>query len=359
MIINMLLVLVFLYLLPCVAGHGVNRVLKIDTSITKNYLVGNIFIWAMFQLVTVPLVLLKQNFSLVVLLINIIMIVICGWVIVYEVILKKCEMFRFTCWKQKFEGIKIADLFAIIAVFGILGWLFYKVITLQHTDADDSRFVVNAVEILRTNRMFLTDVITGQELTTWIGELIKDIVSPWAVYIAYNAKMTGISAVIMAHSVLPVSLILCGVSVFWLFSKEIFKSNISDRCIFMCLILLLNIYGCYSVYTAETFFLTRIWQGKATLASVAIPAMFLFCMWLYQKEWKFGNYALIALLNISMCLMSGMGTIIGAIMLASVGMIYGIRKKNIWVTLLMLEMCVPNVAYFLIKELQPNIWALK
>lgn len=356
--ITVLLVILILYLVPVIVGQGVNRILKIDTGVVKNFLVGNIFIWALFQLVTVPLVLTKQSFLLVVGIVNVVLAVICLYVFFEEIIRKKAECFKLKTWTSKLKGLKGADGFALVVLFAALGWLLYKIISLQHTDADDSRFVVNAVEILRTNRMFLTDLITGQELETWIGEIIKDVTAPWAVYIAYLAKMTAISAVIMAHSVMPVSLILCAMSAFWLISAEVFKKDITNRSIFMCLVILLNVYGYYSIYTAETFMLTRIWQGKATVASVAIPAMFLLAMWLYENEKSYGYYVLIALLDIGMCLMSGMGIIIGAIMLGSFGLVYGIAKRKLWIPITLWSMAIPNVVYFVINAIQPEIWSI-
>lgn len=356
--INVLLVVLMLYLVPVIVGQGVNKILKIDTGVVKNFLVGNIFIWALFQLVTVPLVLTKQSFLIVVGIVNVVLVVICLYVFFEEIIRNKAECLKFKTFTSKWAGLKPADGFALAVLFAALGWLLYKIISLQHTDADDSRFVVNAVEILRTNRMFLTDLITGQELETWIGEIIKDVTAPWAVYIAYLAKMTGVSAVIMAHSVMPVALILCAMSTFWLLSAEIFKKDITNRSIFMCFVILMNVCGYYSIYTAETFMLTRIWQGKATVASVAIPAMFLLAMWLYENEKRYGYYVLIALLDIGMCLMSGMGIIIGAIMLGCFGLVYGIVKKKLWIPIVLWSMAIPNVVYFVINAIQPDIWTL-
>ena len=358
MVVKVLCVIACLFLAPCIVGHGVNRLLKINPSIVKNYLVGNIFVWAVFELVTVPLVLEKQKFSTAVVIVSVIAISMMMWAIVYEIILKKGDIFRRELRKNPAGKMKVTDVVSVLGVIGIIGWLLYKVVILQHTDADDARFIVNAVEMLRTDRMYLTDVITGEELTTWVGELRKDITSPWAVYVAYCSKITGIPVVTMAHSILPVALILCGISVFWLIAKVIFKENLHDRCLFICLVLLMNIYGFHSAYTAETFFLTRIWQGKAVVAAIAIPAMFLIIMKIYENERRYGYYVLLALMNVGMCLMSGTGIIIGAVMLLSTGVIYGIRKRNIWITLLLWEMCAPNVIYYLINELQPEVWTL-
>jgi len=143
---------------------------------------------------------------------------------------------------------------------------------------------------------------------------------------------------------------------FWVISKELFKNDITNRCIFMCFVVLLNVYGYYSIYSAETFMLTRIWQGKATVASVAVPTMLLLCMWLYENEKSYGYYIILALMDIGMCLMSGMGVIIGALILASFGLVYGFVKRKLWITLLMWMMCIPNAVYFVVNETQPYTW---
>lgn len=355
MVGTILKVILFLYIMPCLVGEGVSRLLKISRTIVKDYLIGNIFIWALFQLVTVPLVLMKQKFSLLVIIINIILFGICAIIVFQEVVLKKCSDLSWKQWKKRLPKMNTQEMISMIIMEAMIVALLFAIIFLQHTDADDSRFVVNAVEILRTDRMFLTDLITGQELEIWIGEMVKDVTSPWAVYIAYYAKMTGIPVVIVAHSILPIMLVLCAMSTFWLISKEFLQESILNRSIFMSLIILLNIYGYYSVYTVETFMLTRIWQGKSTVACIAIPAMFLTCMWLYENERHFGYYILVALLDVGMCLMSGMGVVIGAVMLGSFGAVYGICKREIRISLVMWAMCIPNVAYYVLNEMQPEI----
>ncbi len=348
--IKTFLVILFLYIVPVLVGNGVNRIWKMKSGVVRDFLLGNIFIWAFLQLITVPLVIAKQSFLVVIgLLTGAILLVSAA-----GIILGRNEWHPKVWWKNCLESAKVLlknaeAIISQVLFIGILGYILYNVIALQHTDADDSRFVVNAVDILRTNRMFLTDPSTGLPVESWFGELIKDVTAPWAVYIAYCAKMTGISAVIMAHSVLPVSLILCAVAVYWLLAKHLIK-RFANRCIFMFVVLLIQLYGCMSIYTAETFMLTRIWQGKAVVASVGIPAMLLIGMWLYRKEKEWRYYILLLALDMAMCLMSGMGIIIGAIMLGCMGLIYGIAKRKPWMSLALWGMCIPNVVYYVINS---------
>ena len=350
MLIHILSVILFVYIMPCIVGLGVSRVLRIDDrTVVKSFVVGNIFIWGFLQLITVPFVLIKGSFSTVVLIVNLVLCSICLWVLIDEFFFKNRENFKWRNWTSRIRFVNKTDMVSLTMMAGMLIWLLYMIITLQHTDGDDSRFVVNAVEMIRTDRLLLTDLITGEELETWIGEIVKDVTSPWAIYTAYCAKMTGISAVITAHSVLAVSLILCSMGVFWLMSKEFFKENLTNRSIFMCFVVLLNIYGHFSRGSAETMRLIRIWQGKASVASIAVPALFLFCMWLYENEKKYSYYIIIMMTNLGMCLMSGMGVVIGAIMLGCIGVVYGIAKKNVWMTIALWAMCIPNVMYYLIN----------
>lgn len=98
-------------------------------------------------------------------------------------------------------------------------------IRLQLTNDDDSRFVVNAVDIVRSNRLLLTDVNTGGALVTWIGDLYKDVVSPWPVFCAYISKMTGVHVATMMHTILPPVLIFIACCVYWLLAEEFLKEN--------------------------------------------------------------------------------------------------------------------------------------
>lgn len=344
---KILSVIFFVYIMPCLVGLGMSRALKLDDkTLAKSFVVGNIFIWALFQMITVPLVLKKQSFLIVVAIVSVVLLSMCLLVLGYEVFNKKCAFFKMVCLKDKITNMKVSEVVSIVIMFGILGGFLYKIITLQHTDEDDARFIVNAVEIVRTNKMFLVDLITGNDIGTWIKETSKDITSPWAVYIAYFAKMTGVPVVIFAHSVLPVALIVCAMSIYWLFSDVLFKGEIVNRSLFVCMVILLNLYGFYSRDTAETNMLSRIWQGKGAVSSVAIPAMFLLLVWLYENDKKYGHYVLIALLEFAVCLMSGMGIVIGALFMAAFGFVFAVAKRKMTVLLLLWGFCVPNVIYY-------------
>lgn len=332
-----ILILLLLFIVPFFVGNGICSLLKLEKTVAKNYFFGMVTIWAVFQLLTVPLVLMKASFALEVIIMTVVIVILS----VIGMNQGKLPRFVFR-FNRKIEVVSMVLMF-----FGIFSVLLCTIFT-QHTDWDDSRFVVNAVDMVRTNRMFLTNPMTGEETVVFIGELKKDVTAPWAVFIAYCAKMTGVFPTVMAHTVLPIVLLICAFCVFWMLSDVFFKGNLFHRSCFVYLVVLLNLYGHFSVYRAETFLLTRLWQGKAVVAGVGIPALFLILMWIYDKRRRVSHYVLLLMMNLSICLMSGMGTIIGAMMLGCTGLVYGIAKKDKKIMFSLWAMCLPNVLYSLL-----------
>lgn len=342
--IKIILAVIILIIIPYMLGNSVCMILKLDLTLSKSFVIGFITIWALCQMLTVPLVIFKRNFMIVVVVLSVIIAAIC----------------IFGIARKSFAGIIIktnnmTERAALIIMIGAIGTLLIVTAIMQHTDADDSRFVVNAVDIVRTNRMFLTNPATGQDLSVWEGELLKDITSPWAVFIACCAKLTGIHPTIMAHTILPLALTLAVCMVYWMLSEIFFKKKTVYRCIFVCLTLLINVYGYYSVYSAETFTITRIWQGKAVVASLGIPLIFLISMWIYENTKQRGLYILLFATSLAMCLMSGMGIIIAAIMTGCIAVVYCIIKKDLKILVKIGLSAMPCVGYFLLYAVEKGL----
>ena len=326
-----------LAIIAVLVGNGFLTVLKVEKNIAAAYLSGWVLIWAMIQVVSVPMILLRTPFTPVFWIITG-MVAVFGFYGMYT-----CRRIRFTL--PKYTWLEWTGLGVTVVCMAVL---LLVNLTTQHTDGDDSRFVVNAVDILRTNTMFLTNPATGERLDIWQGELIKDVTAPWAVFIAWCAKLTGTHATVMAHTVLPLILFLAVFSVWWLLSETFFKREVFYRCLFMDVLILVTVYGGFSVYSEEVFMLSRIWQGKAVVAAFGVPAAYLIGDWIYRENSR-SSYVLSLLLNLAMCLMSGMGLIIGAMIFGSLGLVYGMVKKNWKMSLLLWGSCIPNIVYYAIN----------
>ena len=336
----------FLLILPTLAGQpicGKNR----KNRIISGYLFGSFAEWAFIQLIAVPAAIFRRGFSLVY---YVILAVLCCAAVWGGILLLK-EDRRFSP-KRLFREKKVSDyLVPAVMIAGLL-LLSVTIWNMQHTDYDDSRFVVNAVDMIRTDRMFLTNPSTGGELTVFWGDMHRDAVSPWAVYIAFVSRATGVHATIMAHSILPQTLTLCMFCVFWLLAEEMYGDDLFRKCAFVIIVFMVVVHGVYSAYSSESFATLRLWQGKAVVAAVGIPLLFLLFWRIYREPDAWAGYRMLYLVCFALCLMSSMGIIIGGILCGVFGLAYGILLKKIKAALRIwigMAVCLGYYGIYLLK----------
>ena len=348
LIIHISLFLFIAIVVPVLIGNEVIGALNQEITISKSYVFGTVTMWAIGQIVSVPLILIKSSFIIVIVLLSLIYVILSG-VGIY----KRRWINRLLPEITREIDNKYFSYGFLVIMLTIIGVLICVQISLQHTDADDARFVVSAVDIVRTNRMFVTNPSSGENWGSWYGEFARDIFSPWAIYIAYLAKITGISTGVMAHTMMPVSLMLAVYAAYWMLSDEFFHGKVVYRCIFVMAWLLINLYGYASLCTSETFLMTRIWQGKSLVTALGIPLQMLVFLWIYKEDNdnKMQSYmVLLLLISFAMCFTSGMGIILCAIMVGCYGLVYGIIKKKWKLMIAMWCAAIPNASYFLLMQ---------
>ena len=238
---NIVLYILFLWIAPVFVGNAICNRLSMRGTIPRSFVMGYLSMWAVFQIITVPLILLKVSFLVDVVVYSMFLI----GIIVYGIVKK-------TYCSMTIPKVEPSAWVGIIVMLATGIYMIVQSFRLQLTNADDTRFVVNAVDTVRTNRMLLTDVNTGKEILSWTGDLFKDVISPWAVFAAYLSKITGISAASMMHTFLPPVLLAVMMCIFWLVAGELFDKHIY-RALFVILLLVMYMYGYFSIYNAETF----------------------------------------------------------------------------------------------------------
>ncbi len=178
---------------------------------------------------------------------------------------------------------------------------FLKVLQLltinTYIDDGDSRMVVNAIDIIRTNRMFRTNPATGFFME-WGGELTRDVVSPWAVSGLYFPNNSPFS-INHDSTVQPIVLYLCLFSIQWELSRHLVGPEIRYRCVFCVLLWVVILYCGYNGWTAEGFLLLRVWQGKAVVAGVGNPCVVLQMFRIYERG-NTADFILLAVINYAM-----------------------------------------------------------
>ena len=143
-------------------------------------------------------------------------------------------------------------------------------------DGDDAYYVTQSVLSWQTGTMYRYLPYTG--ITTSVD--MRHAMALFPMWTAALASYSGIHPTIVAHSIEPLAFITLSALVFLRISGGLFgEGEEADgrRAAFMTVIFLLWIFGYVSLYTPETFLLTRTWQGKSMLANLLLPAG-LYCL---------------------------------------------------------------------------------
>lgn len=309
------------------------------------YVMGHVVMWAVFQLVAVPLILLKSTLSVVMIL------WIVGLLAVSIVLLwlvcsgRTGRVQAVSSEEKKHDESKPVLIFSIVLAVILVGFQCYVYVRYMHLDEDDARFVVNAVDAYDSGTMFLTHPATGNYEGTWIGEMVKDVSSPWSIYLAMLAKFAHIHPTILAHSVYPAFLLLAGYMAYYLMGTVFFRGDRTKSFLLVAITAAANMTFGQSLWNQSYFSLVRIWQGKATVAGVMIPFLAYLLYRLYQNPKAVSGYLLLIPAAMAMCLMSGMGIFFSGIMIGTYGIWFALVTKNPKRLLLVLLACLPTIVY--------------
>jgi hypothetical protein len=318
------------------------------------YLLGNILMYAVFQVIAVPEIFLKRKFSEVVMIwciVTCILLVISMISLVMHFHINKIKQSIVDTVKSTFVREKIGEniLTTVVAIAAVLivGWQMWAYYHYMYLDEDDSRFVVAANDAYDTDGMFTINYATGDATEEY--SQVRDLISPWSIYLALISKLVGIYPTIVAHTILPVFLVLMAYCAYWLIADVLFKGKLLSCFTVVLIAALANMEFGNSVYTEGVFLLTRVWQGKAVVAGIMIPAMIYFMYVAYYKEKRRALcYVLLGIVDAAMCLMSGMGIFFAGIMIAVYGVCSVIMSKR-WTSLIgYMLACIPTIAYGLL-----------
>lgn len=199
----------------------------------------------------------------------------------------------------------------------------------QVSDGDDAFFVAGANIAAQSGQMNTILVYTGEYSP---NPDMRHILSGLPIWIALLSRFTGLGAAIMAHCILGVLVLLLHYAILHAISDVLFSQQEESKWIFMMITAVFNIFGNISLYTPQTFLLTRTWQGKTMLANLAIPFAFLLILMLYRcqkiKE-KIALLAVMALLYIfaGTCATTGFFLMLLPIVLAVASFLKTGKKK--------------------------------
>lgn len=250
-----------------------------------------------------------------------------------------------------------------ILFFALFGFQLYKAAAYASFDGDDAYYVVESLIAQQADVMYRILPYTGRPTDLDV----RHALAVFPMWIAYVASKSGIHATIVSHLVMPLLLIPLSYLVYYeigilLFGREtkekdsvLHKENLP---VFMILMCLFQIFGNVSIYTNETFFLTRTWQGKAVAGSLVIPALFWMFLWIYEgtsdkrgggePKGHIGNVGLwivLVCVNMTAGVCSSIAVFLVCILMAVTAFCLAVVERSYKVIFKMAAVCIPNIIY--------------
>ena len=340
--------------------------------ITQMYLAGFLTCWAAFQLISVP-ILIQKAFGMKYL--------VPATTITYCLLSAAGLLRAFLDWrgigissrtsrdkKEKVSFLQVIGLselgkikktswicrgFWIIAL-GLVAVQVYMSFAYAPFDGDDAYYVVQSVLADQTGTLNRILPYTGLS-----SELdIRHSLATLPLWIAYVARMTGIHATIVAHSLLPLVLIPLTYLCYYEIARRLPGISGEKLPIFLALVSILQIWGNTSSYTNATFFLMRTWQGKSVLANLILLVIIWLLLEIFSEKEKNGRkgfWALLFVNNICAAMMTSMGAFLAAVLIGVIGLVAAVRYKKISLLPKLAACCIPNVFYLVLLVFLPAL----
>ena len=135
---NIVLYILFLWIAPVFVGNAICNRLSMRGTIPRSFVMGYLSMWAVFQIITVSLILLKVSFLVDVVVYSIFLV----GIIAYGIVKK-------TYRSMTIPKVEPSAWVGIIVMLATGIYMIVQSFRLQLTNADDTRFVVNAVDTVR------------------------------------------------------------------------------------------------------------------------------------------------------------------------------------------------------------------
>lgn len=346
-------------------------------------LAGYFVMWAVFEVTTIPMVLFVKydNFKVASVCFTVISILcaITGLGLLFR---NRKRHGKSLFGSMPGVGVSRAERIEWLLFFALLGFQLYKAAVYASFDGDDAYYVVESLIAQQADVMYRILPYTGRSTDLDV----RHVLAVFPMWIAYVASKSGIHATIVSHLVIPLVIIPLGYLIYYEIGKALFCEGVLRRSagdsndilheenlpIFMILMGLFQIFGNVSIYTNETFFLTRTWQGKAVAGSLVIPALFWMFLWIYdsaagnhpedsgqKRHTDAGLWILFVCVNMTAGICSSIAVFLVCILMALTALCLAAVRRDHKVIIKMGAVCIPNVIYMAIYVMISRGYLLK
>lgn len=345
--LQILILVVLLFAVPTIAGAVLTRRndgLSIE-KIPFIWICGQILLWAGFQCICVPLILLEKEFPVAVNLFNVYTCILLVVSLVFFIpgLLRKSPRLRPVPTAES-TGKRSRILWIIFAALILLQLVL--TIFMAYEEGDDAFYLAISTITENADTMYQKLPYTG----TGTGLDARHGLAPFPIWVAWLARMSGMHAITVSQIILPLALILMAYALYYFIGKALLAKRPHLLPLFMVFVALMILFGGYSTYSAENFLLVRTSQGKAVIANIIIPFLLLLAIQTLehlQKEEKIRlrHWLLLACTMLSGCLCSTLGTLLTCMFLGIVGICAAVSYRK-WTFLFPMAVCCIAPACF-------------
>lgn len=345
-VIGLLILGIWLLLIPtCIGGIAAAYVDKQGRSTAFMCISGYILMWAVFQVICVPCVILENRywgmFPWVVKIFGIVsvMLALVGVLLFFK--RKKLQKTEENVHKYSKKEAVLWIIFGLLVLVQLTAS-----VCMTYGDGDDAFYVAVSTLAESSDTLYRISPYDGGST----GLDVRHGLAPFPIWIAFLARLSGLKVAFVAH--VAVGTVLIGISylIYYKIGQMLWKDKRENHPVFMIVAALLVLFGDYSYKSPENFMIARSRQGKAALGSIVIPMMFLvFIMLLEQiKQEKKAEWMLWMLMCATVtaaCLCSTLGTFLTCMLLGVVGLCAGLVFRKIGPVAGMFGCCIPALVY--------------
>lgn len=339
-ILKLIICLLVFLVVPVILGMLITKFINKGHNILFLFVMGYLMEFAILQIIAIPMIFLNFKFTTL----------LFSWIILILVLM----LISLIINKNKIEEFKIKEIlkrifnkFNIICIIAIVFVLIQAIypIFYTYTNADDAFFVGSATTTIYENTMYKVSAEGG----SFYSKIpYRYILSPFPMYLAIVSSIVNISPAIVAHSIFPPVFIILAYAIYMLLAEKLFDKNKTNVSIFIILLSIVQILGNYSDRTNFTYLLLRVWQGKAFLAGVMLPAIWLMFLNCIEDDKKIINWVILLITILASLLTSEMAIALAPMTLMMLAFVFAIRNKKISYLLKSAVCVIPSVIYFLI-----------
>ncbi len=335
-IIKCLLIVIFFFIFPTLVGMNFTRFIKDEKdNIIYAFILGYIVEFGIFQIYAIPCIVSHQSFSLLYYL----FIGTVSALSILSIILNVKNyksMFIHTLDTIK-ELPKIATAVVILMILAecFIGFRY------MHIDQDDYSFIAFANDAYQTDTLYKYNE-KGNETDTLPA---RRFLSPWSIFIATTSRFVHIHPMVVAHTLMPAVFPIVVFSMYYLMGKQLFKNNLNDTISFLLFLNFIYLFGAYTNKTAFMFMFVRIWQGKALLANLVLPFLYVIYNLFVESEGSIITWLGILFTILAACLVSSMGFALAPVLLVALTISYFFREKKISYVFKSAVCCIPVLIY--------------